>query len=98
MGDGLWWEWRHRRDILLVDRKGMEEIGKGLGVHQPMLKRNGEHLLRYLDRHIIDGLPNAHIVLLDLCYLGPIRGLVLWELPWFRINPERKELVEFRME
>ena len=56
----------------------MEEIGKGLGVHQPMLKRNGEHLLRYLVREIIDGLPNAEVVLLDLCDLRPIRGLVLW--------------------
>ena len=41
-------------------------------------------------------LPNAQVVLLDLCYLRPIRRLVLWGLPWFRINPERKELVEFR--
>ena len=66
--NGRWarWEWRHQRDILLVDRKMMEEIGKGLGVHQPMLKRNGEHLLRDLVRDIIDGLPNAQVVLLDL--------------------------------
>ena len=58
----------------------MEEIGKGFGVHQPMLERNGEHLLRDLVREIIDGLPNAEVVLLDFCYLRPIRGLVLWEI------------------
>ena len=28
---------------------------------------------------------------------GQSEGLSCGELPWFRINPERKELVEFRM-
>ena len=69
MGDGLGGSGADQRDIFLVDRKGMEEIGKGLGVHQPMLKRNREHLLRYLVRDIIDGLPDAEIVLLNLCDL-----------------------------
>ena len=40
-----------------VDRQVMEEIGKGLGMHQPVLERNREYLSRYLVREIIDGLP-----------------------------------------
>ena len=92
------WEWRDRRNSFLVERKIMEKIGEGLCVHQPMLERNREQLLWCVDQQIIDGLSHAHIILLNLLYCGPIRALVLWELPWLRINPERKELVEFRME
>ena len=65
MGEWARREGRHQRDIFLIDRKSMEEIGKGLGVHQPMLKGNREHLLRYQVRDIIEDLPDAEIVLLD---------------------------------
>ena len=63
-----------------------------------MLKRNGEDVLRYLVRDVIDGLPHAQVVPMNFRYSGPIGGLVLGQLPWFRINSERKELVEFRVE
>ena len=58
---GSWARWRRRdqRNILLRGRQMMEEIGEGLGMHQPVLECNCEHLFRDLVRQIIDCLPNA---------------------------------------
>ena len=58
-GSGARWKRRDEGNIFLRSRQVMEEIGKGLGVHQAVLERNREHLLRYLVREIIYGLPNA---------------------------------------
>ena len=80
--------------MLLVRAAGHAEDSKGLGVHQPMLERYGEQLVRDPVRHLIDVLPDATVVLIDLGAVRPIGALVPLNMSWLRINPERKEVVE----
>src|SRR5579884_1708853 len=76
----------------------MDEVGKGFGMHQPMLDCD-------VEKHGVD-FPNdgietsTHLIHIstNIRDCGPVRGLILGFLAGVRIDAEREEAIECRME
>src|SRR6476620_8610640 len=63
-----------------------------------MLEGHVEQLVRDSSGRFIDVLPDAMVVLTDLGAVWPIGALVVLGVSRLRVNPERKEVVEVRLE
>src|SRR5579871_4619616 len=63
-----------------------------------MFERDMGDLLRRALQHFVDHGADAPVVVANLLFRRPVRGLILWNLSYRRIDAELEKLIELRME
>ena len=82
---------------LSVVGKVVQDIGKGLGVHEPVLNHNMNHLFRHIIQSLVQIFANALVVGVNFLERRPVGRPITRQLTLRRINTECEQPVEFGM-
>ena len=88
---------RWDRPNLSVVWEIMQDVGKGLGVHEAVFDRNMNHLLRHIIQNLVQLFANALVVGINFHERRPVGRPITRQLTLRRINTECEQPVEFGM-